>query len=411
MKKYISILGIFGSWIFFSANTLISGVNSNTEGSIIYKLYWTCILIISFKLFIFDSNLKKRWTRIILITPIMGSIALFLISFLIYGIKPRGNLYILTLFVAQCIPCYLLGVYCKINRYEENLFKSVQMLSIISIVVLIIGIIPLISGSAQYAMLTNVGGMSNMQIAYASMDMYIIIFMYGIMKKQIDGTLKEVGIYKYIRVPIIILLLFSIIATGTRGALIITLIIPIIVFIVSGTIKNKILMKKSLIYAFTGGFVILLIVFFLDIQMINFAIDRIMLLLKGTKSGGSWAGGSGREALYPEAINNIAEHPFIGLGPLGFINNYNTYPHNIILELMVDYGMIIGSTILVGLFLLVIKFFTISKRNYPTLIMFVVFIAEIIKMLFSSTIFSNQILWFFLGYIATFILEYDTEKL
>lgn len=46
-----------------------------------------------------------------------------------------------------------------------------------------------------------------------------------------------------------------------------------------------------------------------------------------------------RVYLYKWAVNDIAEHLFTGLGAYGYQLKYGTYPHNVLLQLLVDYGI------------------------------------------------------------------------
>ena len=70
-----------------------------------------------------------------------------------------------------------------------------------------------------------------------------------------------------------------------------------------------------------------------------------------------------RKSLLVISINEIAKNPMTGMGPLGFKLKYFGYhPHNIILELLVEFGVIIGGTI-ISLLLYVFSNHLIRIRN------------------------------------------------
>ena len=96
---------------------------------------------------------------------------------------------------------------------------------------------------------------------------------------------------------------------------------------------------------------------------------------------------SGRFPIYRACLNSIAEHPFLGVGACGdrVVTVSHDYAHNIILELCVEYGVIIGG--LIYLFLLYIGFrmlFKCKDRAWRALFLpFYVF--SMVELFFSGT--------------------------
>ena len=73
--------------------------------------------------------------------------------------------------------------------------------------------------------------------------------------------------------------------------------------------------------------------------------------------------GSGRNMVHEKVLSAISEKPVLGYGFLGDSGFQNGgYPHNLFLELWVQFGVVIGSILVALVFYLFIKSF-IMKKN------------------------------------------------
>ena len=73
---------------------------------------------------------------------------------------------------------------------------------------------------------------------------------------------------------------------------------------------------------------------------------------------------SGRDIIYENLIDAIGKAPFWGYGPGAdhiYSNYYEVYAHNIVLEMLIEYGLIPGSIILLSILILIL--FAIKKSN------------------------------------------------
>lgn len=103
---------------------------------------------------------------------------------------------------------------------------------------------------------------------------------------------------------------------------------------------------------------------------------------------------SGRMMIYRTAIEIIKDAPLVGhgmgadrflLGEYGF--KYGNYPHNLVLELMIHFGVVLGLVIIVGLFVLFYRFYKRRRENPELNVLFVIcfFSTGFLILLFSSS--------------------------
>lgn len=116
-------------------------------------------------------------------------------------------------------------------------------------------------------------------------------------------------------------------------------------------------------------------------------------LAKYSQLGGVFSD-SGRSMIYKTAIEVIKDAPLVGhglgadrflLGEYGF--RYRNYPHNLILELMIHFGVVLGLAIVVSLFVLFYRFYKRRKENPELCVLFVIcfFSTGFLILLFSSS--------------------------
>lgn len=128
----------------------------------------------------------------------------------------------------------------------------------------------------------------------------------------------------------------------------------------------------------------------------GFGITQLRIL--DYMNNGMLLDSSGRDGFSDIIKEAIRERPVLGYGigadrsllPLG------RYCHNIILEVLVSLGVILGSIVLLWIFYRVLKMLTSKKESYKVIA--IAFLSgEIIKLFLSSTILQSELLFVFLG--------------
>lgn len=100
---------------------------------------------------------------------------------------------------------------------------------------------------------------------------------------------------------------------------------------------------------------------------------------------------SGREYLWMETQENIMEKPWLGWGVAGELSYMVSYPHHFILEVVLHYGIIIGSIVVAWVLGAVLRGLLFTKMRNPIMLMF--FCAGLCPLFLSGTYLMEPQLW------------------
>ncbi|MDO4742756.1 MAG: O-antigen ligase family protein [bacterium] len=114
---------------------------------------------------------------------------------------------------------------------------------------------------------------------------------------------------------------------------------------------------------------------------------------------------SGRDIIWASAVEGLQEASLLGYGVCGDrqfakpFYGYGFYVHNFFLEILLQYGVIIGTVIFIFLFYFIIK----SLRNKKTIEITSIFIVYCaVNMVLSSSYLLNEQFWALLGFVIFF---------
>ena len=244
--------------------------------------------------------------------------------------------------------------------------------------------------------------LGNMEISYSILPLAIFSFYYFFENKSIKFLFY--AIFSSLMIVII----------GSRGAL-----LCIVMFFILYAITN---FKKNLVV--TTLIIVLGISFLFNYdKIINQAIYILDYYNIGSRTLAKFANGditndTGRSRLHEVAIENLDKKPLIGLG-LGVerivinkeVNNMekdmsSSYSHNLIIEILAQYGYIIGGIVILCLGYLIIRAFIKGKKIERDFII-VLFSMEIIRLFLSSSYLLSPLFFLLLGGCFNII---DKEK-
>lgn len=135
------------------------------------------------------------------------------------------------------------------------------------------------------------------------------------------------------------------------------------------------------------------------------AIDKIVLFSNSTGDLSN-----GRTDLYDKAFNEIFSNPIFGNGIAVFDYKYDLYPHNFVIQMLYEGGIVYSFPILIIFCLSFYYFFSdIIQRDEKVFLLFL-FCAGIIELLFSFVYWRSVFFWFYVGYIINLYNIYSLNK-
>lgn len=166
---------------------------------------------------------------------------------------------------------------------------------------------------------------------------------------------------KFIHLLMIFIELILMFSYGSRGPLLCYAVFLLLYFLVAGkSLIAKIVLLVTLALIITN---LTQILNFIGNTFISFGIESRTIDLI---TSGSILYGSGRDEIYSLIVSKINERPLIGWGPMGEYLFIDEYAHNIVLEILFDFGIVMGGIVLLLIFLpIVFSFFNTKKELLP----------------------------------------------
>ncbi|MBU8906551.1 O-antigen ligase family protein [Desertibacillus haloalkaliphilus] len=323
------------------------------------------------------SVLKRSKVKFIVIYLI--AIFIFLIN---YSIFPENRLYLKELIFPVFFMSLPAFVY-SMSLSEWNILKRVMKKA--SLIVFIFGATLgslIISGSLSI-------GEYSMALSYY-MLLPIVIYL--------DDFLEE---FSFSALFFVVSSLLVILALGSRGA-----ILCVVVFFVLKLIRSKSKLNFSrLLYKWITFGGILLLYLFLS-YILEFAYNFLLNLGIKSRSIQLFLREdihlSGRDNIYQNVIREIMDNPLLGIGIGGDrLVSGRGYVHNIFLEILANYGIVLGGILLVVLLLLILKsLFVKDSHKYSMIIIWLSL--GLIPLMVSSSYLININFWIFLGLVLNY---------
>lgn len=207
--------------------------------------------------------------------------------------------------------------------------------------------------------------------------------------------LNSMSVKKFITLTISLIV---ILALGSRGAIMCIGIFTILKLLPK---LKTLTYKKIMLYLILFSIIILGIIFFKDIieYIYNFLFrygikSRTLRLFMSDITYSS-----GRDSIYTDILQEIYNNPLLGFGLAGdrrLLTGRNAYVHNIIIEILGNFGIIIGMIVNVFLILLLGKsLLQKGKRNYTMIIIWISI--GFVHLMISSSYLIDFKFWILLG--------------
>lgn len=181
---------------------------------------------------------------------------------------------------------------------------------------------------------------------------------------------------KPIQIALSVVIFFVVLAVGSRGA----------ALLYTAYVALDILRKGGKARIFVIGLALLVIigipVFIEELEVIGLHSRTLALM-----TGGELMDEGGRDELYKKAINVLGDNPVLGVGLYGDRVHISKggYCHNIVLEILLDYGLFIGIGLLFLLIHIVIKAMRLTRKTDAFEIILILLFAGVLPLLTSGS--------------------------
>lgn len=247
---------------------------------------------------------------------------------------------------------------------------------------------------------------SILQIEYMTFGFYAISSNIYIMLYSYYNKNKKMFIMSILLIPIVCI-------NGNRSTLLIVSVAIVLMLLYN--FKGK--LKKTLIISVF----ILLIIFIKPIMLFvldgltemfdvsnNYSIRNIYRILESDNLEETMGS---RYNIYKEGLKEIEDNSILGIGIASFQDKYGYFPHNIIIDIYVTFGIVFGTIYIIYLVYLGIRINRIAKENIEIKILFIFMIANIMKLMLSKTFIYDPAIWIYISLGNLIITKYSRRKL
>lgn len=360
-----------------------------------YKVY--CILVFFSFLFFY----VKQYFGIYIYRRHIVSILILVFYIVSAVITGYANDVSTLCLIAYCLPATGIAVFYAENQCISKMVKWIDVF------------LPILSLSMFFSLqilLNNVLEGTNFYSQSLSYDasycflLYLFFLLFG---KEYDRfKIFRSNLYKIfslIMLPYLLSVLFFSGGRGALGTLIVGILFLLYMYKRSKQITISMILSLSLL-AIT--FVILLLLYLPDEARDTLArnLNRVFSFFDTSASISDRT--SGRDEALNVAISQINQRPILGNGLFTYKDSYYkltglTYPHNIVLEVLLQGGIIFLLFFMIIMLCLFQKFKLIFKdRSKIIIILFGIF--GFTKLLYSDSYMENPFFWFFVIYLYNF---------
>ncbi|PWL55887.1 MAG: hypothetical protein DBY38_00165 [Clostridium cadaveris] len=406
MKNILKIMPIFSINMFFSICSIIGYSYGGSDSSSIYKIYMFLIFIFSLIFFLYQLVVKKiiktKGQVLVLIIPFIVTL-IFLVNEIL-AINNYNTTKYFMYFIIFSVPAIFMGIYVAQSNKISSVSKNMELVMLIFTVAVMITTIKSLSSGERF---NSIGGETYQFASYLaafSFGINIYYLVYGTNHERFRFTSTK--IYKLCCYVLLMFQLCGVFIAGGRGGFV--LIIAYLIYIALSLLDKK-HSKRIIKYIFIVGIFLLVISilfpYLLNIESFNNSFNRVFSYI--STDGVDWSG-TNRDLVYAEAIYYIKQKPLLGYGLFNWASD--NYPHNFILEILLNGGILYLFFWIFVLINLVTKLSKIIKYDSETRIIKIIFLYPLLMLMFSGTYTINTIFWFCISFIFAYEIPQNIKS-
>jgi hypothetical protein len=399
MRDFVFIATLNIGYLFFAIYAILGKEYQGISESSAYSSTVLIFVLLSMIFVLGERFFKKR-------VPLNKTNFLFyllpfivLIIYVFSLLNDKSNYDKLLFYLAFSFPAIYIGTYVADNKLLKSMSKWWDLVSI----TMTAGIF-LAFAKTLFTLNLNLGGVSYQSISYMAAFAYSLSLTSLLFPNEY--TRFRFFRSKFFNILIYPLMLFqvsSIFLSGGRGGFVVVFIITIVLFYLR--FKKNFSISKILFRIISIYIVIVLILDFLPEELRNIMENGFARVFSYLSADGiDITKTSRRDVIYSSILDRISEKPILGYGLFHFEDNLHA-PHNIILELLLDGGMVYLFFWIIILALFYRKFKWILRQDSNNVLLIPISVLPFVELQFSGSYFTSSLFWFAIVYVFNFKAE------
>ena len=324
--------------------------------------------------------------KVLKITDIVFYLFVVLYFYACMFLYPKNKPYLQDLsfiFLIKSVPLFFIGISLNVNR-SYNLLRFVSGLSIIILFIVLF----YMGGMSEYELEGDEG--EGMGKAYALLP--CVLFM-------IWDSFRNIGVANIL---LSILGVFLLLSLGTRGPVVCVLAFVLLYLLLFKEYKHPI--RNRIVILSAGGILYTFLKpILLGIQGLIIASGASTRIVNSILED-TFDDSSGRDNIYSFMWEQIIKDPLSGHGLAGDrASSYASWSHNFAIEILMTFGLIIGSAILVLLLWMLIKIIVKDLHSIHTQFTILLFCSSIVMLMLSSSFLQEPMVYLFIGYMVNIL--------
>lgn len=396
MKEFFFTVSLNISLLFFAIYAIL-GKSFNIEtDSLIYIITSISFAIASILIVVVDQLKSPKPFIINKINLFFYSLPfIFCLFYLIENPTSENGFRYFSIYLTFTLPSIFIGLNIGVNNLLQNMIKWWEFIMLILSLALLLSIPSIIITKV----ISIGGGLDYQRISYLaafaySINLYFILF--GSNHNRLNFCYSKT--YKILSILILVLQTAIVFISGGRGGFILLILATFVLFYIKkrNGFNFKLFIKNILLVT---SFVFLFFYFMPSelLEVIEKGNKRLFAYF--TPNGIDFSEISGRDVYYSKAFEFVKERPINGYGIFGFVDQTGDYPHNLILEILLQGGilLLIIWIVIFTKFYKKVKFLINADRS--NMIIIALFIYPIVELMFSGSYILSPLFWFVISYV------------
>lgn len=294
--------------------------------------------------------------------------------------------------VAIACPAAVAGSLCAQPGVPERMPYFLEPLMLLFTAAVLLSAIHTMAGSVETR---GIGGATYQTASYVGATAFNINIFFILFGRDRPKYARGRP-YRALAIILIPAQIIAVLLTGGRGGFVLLIAGTAIQTLIARQLKVRKIARNVMLVIFTLA---PLLIWFVPNLLANDAtapVIRRVFAYFGS-DGIDWAGTSGRDIVYSDALAELAHQPFFGHGVFSW--GMDRYPHNFWLEVLLNGGIIYAFAWLLALVWLIWRAASIVRQDHSSLCILPVAMYPLVMLQFSGTYWATGVFWFVLAFI------------